>query len=285
MRINNIFPLVIIFLLLIGCSKSVGRTGQVNFKQGISELSLSFLENAPPENIYPDSEFSIVVKLENQAAYGLTEGSLKMVGLDEKYFFVTPTEQSLRVLEGRSLANPDGDKEFVEFSGRSGGLFQNAEKYTGNFFMKVDYNSEMEFSDTVCINANVYDVYDSGCKVEQFKSYSGQGAPLAITKMEEIVGYGGSSPTEFRFTLKNRGNGKVGNVIVRSAFIGGKELPCQFKGVEGIGTSISFKEDKQEATLVCKKLMSQQGSYETAMSLKFVYDYSIKQKHTLTLVR
>ena len=71
---------------------------------------------------------------------------------------------------GRSLTNPAGEKTFLEFEGTAGKPLQNAEKYLGQFSLNVNYDSSIEFADTICINPNLYEVYDSGCKVEDKKS-------------------------------------------------------------------------------------------------------------------
>ncbi|MBU1632346.1 MAG: hypothetical protein KJ580_04000, partial [Nanoarchaeota archaeon] len=177
--INKIIIISLIALVIstLGCkSSSVGdKAGQYNFKQGVAELKLSLLDNAPPEKIYPNSNFKIVVEVDNPSAYDITDGRINIVGIDEKYFQVYPFEQNINFLEGRNLANPSGDKTFIEFDGTAGQLFQNAEEYTANFFLMAKYRSKVEFVDTVCISPNFYDVYDSGCKVEGKKSYSGQG--------------------------------------------------------------------------------------------------------------
>ena len=65
----------------------------------------------------------------------------------------------------------------------------------------VDMN---ELSQTVCINSNLYGVTDAGCKVDFKKSLSGQGSPVAVTHMEEVIHPGTIPQVEFRFKIENR---------------------------------------------------------------------------------
>ena len=82
--------LVIVILFLAGCGSEEESLVQYNFKQGYNGLSLKFFDNAPPEYIYPFSEFKIIVELENLGAYDITDGQIAILGLEEKYFIIYP---------------------------------------------------------------------------------------------------------------------------------------------------------------------------------------------------
>lgn len=288
MKALRFMTLTVMVFFLLGCGTPTGeKASQYNFKQGISELKIKFLDNAPPEKIYPNSNFKMVVKLDNQAAYPVNNGMLRIVGVDDKFFMIGPLEQTFDNLQGRSLLSPAGDKKFLEFDGRSGRLFQNAERYRGDYFLKAKYSSTMEFSDTVCINPKLYHAYDSGCKVDDKKSYSGQGAPLAVTGIEEIIyPLGTGAKAEFRIQLKNRGRGEVDFIRLKSAKLGGKDFQlCEFQGpVIDIHKAL-LKKDRQEALLICGSVLRDQSSYTTTLTLDFSYDYELKEQHSLNLVR
>lgn len=277
------FLILLAFLvfLLAGCEK--GETEMsYNFKQGIAEASFKLMKNAPPEKIYPDSNFMLVVEVDNPAAYDVNDGKISIVGLDDKYFNVYPLTQNFGLLAGRSFLNPSGEKKMIEFDGYSGELFQNAREYTGPFFLQGTYHSTMEFADTVCLNPNRYQVYDGGCQVEERKTYAGQGAPLAVTEIEEIISPG--SEVEFRVQLKNKGRGKVTSVRLTSASLGGKELPCEFPDSLD-KKEITMKRDEQEVRLVCRSFLRSFNSYVTSLALGFSYDYEFRQEHRLKIVR
>ena len=160
-----VFVLILFLLLLIsGCGGTPATTMSYNFKQGISEVNVKLMENAPPKQIYPFSHFKLIVDLDNQAAYDVTNGKVNIIGLDTKYFVLDSISQDFGALQGRSLQNPLGEQKFLTFDGDAKGLFENAEQYTGNYFLNVDYDSVFEFTDTMCLNPSVYDIYDSGCK-------------------------------------------------------------------------------------------------------------------------
>lgn len=270
-------------LLLSGCAGSDEKALQYNFKQGITELDISFLENAPPREIYPESEFKFVVQLDNQAAYDATDGVVKIIGLDERYFQVVPLEEGFDQIMGRSLTTPAGERHFLELRGYAGRLLEGAAYYDGHFFLITKYNSKVEFTDTVCINPNLYEVYDAGCTQESQKSYRGQGAPLAVTKVETIITPGGGSAVEYRFHLRNSGQGAIRFINLQGAKLGGEQLFCKFQGKQGDERHVELDAEKQETVLICKKPLRDVNSYTTTLHLDLSYDYEVRQEHTLTL--
>jgi len=283
---KKIFCLVLLAMasfVLAGCGAGGPQDISYNFKQGIKEVTFSFLENAPPKQVYPSSNFKMIAAVDNQAAYDVTNGVVKIVGLDARYFYVTPEEQEFGPLLGKSILSPAGDKVFLEFDGFSQALFENAEEYVGNFLLKAAYRSTMYFADTVCINPTLYDVYSAGCKVQASKAYSGQGAPVAVTKLEEVVSP--DAAVEFRIFLRNSGRGKVSTLTLNNARLGGKELECEFQRAVENKKSLILNQKMQEAALICKTLLDSQNSYETTLSLGFSYKYEVEQRHSLRLVK
>ena len=224
----------------------------------------------------------MVVEAHNNAAYDIRDGTINVIGLDDTYFSVTPQEVFLQPLEGKNLLNPEGGRQFVEFYGNAFSLFENADEYEGNYFLKARYRSTMDFSDTVCVSSQPYQVYDQGCTIEAQKSYSGQGAPLAITAMDEVVLP--NEGVEFRFTLSGKGEGIVEDVRVVHAQLGGEELGCAFQGTTG-GREVRFTSDEPEQVLICRKQVFAQSSYSTTLSVSFDYTYSWERQEKLHLVR
>ncbi len=277
-----IIALASVLLLLTGCGQKNDSTLGVNFKQGVQEIEFRLIENAPPEKIYPLSSFSMIIDAKNMLGYEAT-GTIKLVGLVEKYFQTARTEESFQ-LEGRTPINPKGGQEFFEFSVQAQDLGQGAVEYRNNYFLLAEYRSTMEFADTICINPRFYDVYSGGCTVENRKTYNGQGSPLAITELEEII-----TPlekVEFRLLLKNRGKGKVKSVSMGNARLGNEEIACVFKGGVGIvEQSVTFTPDKQEAAIVCSASLPSSDAYVTTISIPFEFDYEVSQRHTLKMVR
>ncbi|MBT4804861.1 hypothetical protein HON71_01685 [Candidatus Woesearchaeota archaeon] len=292
MKLIKFLVIIVLFMFLLGCGSSSGpKQGIQNFKQGYGSLDVRFLDNSPPEKIYQGSKFKMIVELDNQAAYDLEGGQIKIMGVDEKFFLMSsPLTNDFSVLMGKSLVSPSGEKIFVEFDATAlNELFENAERFQNPFFVKVSFDSVFEFTDTVCINPNLYEVYDSGCKVQPKKSYSGQGAPVAVTELESVI-YPSSAgtETEFRILVKNRGSGKANLVVLEGGKLGNQELKdCHFQNSvkDSQGKKVLFYKKKQEDLLICKLFLRDQVSYETTLSLDFSYNYEISKKHQLNMYK
>lgn len=282
-----VFGLVLVFLLVAGCNAGPGnKAGLYNFKQGISEVNFKFVENAPPEKLYQHSSFRMIVEVDNQAAYDVQSGRVTLVGLDETYFHLDQVEQGFGPLLGRSLTSPDGDKIFLEFTGMAKGLFPGSEVYYGPFFLKASYESTMEFGDSICLNSNLYAVYDAGCTTEASKSYGGQGAPLAVTNVETVFAPAGNGAgVEFRVKIANEGRGKVERAALQRAQLGGEELLCEFTDTPLDKKTAYFKEEKQETVLLCRSFVRDRRSYMTTLNLVFSYTYEVQEQHRLMLVK
>ena len=283
----TVIVLLVMVLLLLGCGSSVPlKKTSYNFQTEVSELKVKLLSNAPPEKIYPYSSFRMIMDLSNEAAYPITNGKIEIVGLDEKYFKLDRNRETFSSLEGRTALTPLGGQERIEFIGAAGQLFSNSEQYVGNYFLEISYNSKLDFVDTVCLNSNAYDTFDAGCKSNNKKSYAGQGAPLAVASMEEIIypDTGNGGEVEFRLQIKNKGQGKVQNVTLVNSQLGGNKLVCSFSG-KNEEKSLSFSDKQQEGTLICKGTIREGTSYSTTLYLGFVYQYRWEQKQKLNLVK
>src|SRR3989344_4382341 len=217
---------MLVLLLLTGCTLFGNKNpSDADFKVGVSELQVNTLESTPPKTVYPNTNFKMIVTLDNQAAYEAINRMITIVGLDPYYLVITPTEVQLDLLEGRTVLSPSGAKDFKEFDGQVRKV-GDSPSYDANFFIKTSYLSTVEYGETVCLNPSAYNIYDGGCTIKGKISYRGQGAPLAVASMEEIVSPSLSSngQVEFRFILKNKGQGTVTFVNLQKAKLGSQDL-------------------------------------------------------------
>lgn len=279
-----ILVLLLALLFLTACKSTSTLT--TNFKQGYGGLAWTILEGAPPDELYQRSDFKIVLKLENQGAYDITEGKIMVLGFDDKYIFIEQPEKNLEPLEGRNPFNPAGEIQFLEFSARSQPLLPGSEIYTAPYFVRAEYQYKTEFTPTVCLNPRLYEVYDAGCKVEPSQSFSGQGSPLAVTHLEEITIPGNPPQVEFRLTLQNKGRGQIKKIDLGSARLGNEPIYCEFRGAPTYNTaSLTLTKEQKEISLSCKKTLKNQNSYATTLLVEFSFDYALEEEKSLVIKR
>lgn len=279
--------LIITILLLVGCSGETStNVSEQNYKQGYTEPTISLLKNAPPDKIFPQSNFVMIANVDNQAAYDITNTKLKILGIDGQYFRTDRDEEIIGTMQGRSVFNPQGDKKYVEFNGFAGQLFQNSNSYTGNIFLVLSYSSKVEFSHTVCINPKLYEVHSTNCQTQDTASFSGQGAPVGVSSIKQIVApMGGRSSIEFRITIQNSGSGEAKKINLGEIKLGGTKMDCQFKGQSLAIKSINLKKNEKQTTIICKKTLDDQNAYTTTLTMDLTYDYEKKYQHQLRMVK
>ncbi len=281
---------IILALLLSSCgSQNSSNLLTKNYKTGYNGLTITTLENYPPTTVYPSSNFGMVIKLDNQGAYQLSNGKVEIVGFDNKYMILDQYLQEIRslsgnnYLEGKSHTNPKGEFSYLEFKATSKKLFNGSQMYHAPYFIKAEYDYQNELTHTVCINPNLYAVNDAGCKVTFQKSFSGQGSPVAITDMEEVIHPGSIPQAEFRFKIKNNGRGKVKKINLKTAKLGKDNLICEFRNNPGKNKKeITFK-NKQETTLICKKAISSGKSYYTTLYIDFSFHYNLEEQKRIMI--
>jgi hypothetical protein len=278
--------LIVFFLFfLVSCGSKLDGSISKNFKQGLGEVSVSLMENNPPKTIYPNSNFKLILNIESSVAYDVESGSVRVVGFDEDYFEIYPLEESFEKLIAKGPYNPDGSKVLIELDGESKNLFQNSVKYNADYFIEINYKSSLKFSETVCVNTNLYRSIGSGCEVNSKQSYSGQGASFAIINLEEIISPGIDPRVEFRFKLKNIGSGNLISVNLNNANLGKEKLDCRFQDFSSDKKQFIFTSKKQETTLICMRSLNENDAYSTTLLLDFDYSYKSNNKHRLTMVK
>ena len=283
---KRVFLILLIVLFVVGCQNTPFQRDSkgVDYRTGVSEVEVEFVKNVPPYEVYENSQFQIVPRIVNKAAYPIENGVVTLVGFDRRYFEVFPLTEEFGYLEGRSELNPVGGIWITDppFDGIAGELTKR-NSYRVGFLARVDYSSFVEYAETVCINSDLYNVHDAGCTVDVEKTYSGQGAPVAITEMEQIItpGFG----VEFRFNVRNRGDGRIKRLVFGSAALGGREISCVFKDGEEQGRSIELDLDETEATLVCNTFVRSFQSYETTLTMSLAYDYAIEEERGITIIK
>ncbi|MFC1801682.1 lipoprotein [Nanoarchaeota archaeon] len=282
MTMKKILILFLLVLFLTSCNIIGGKKDNgliaTNFKTGTDGLEVEIVEGVPPDEIYEGNSFGIGLKIHNKGAYDVNNGQIRIAGFNEEYTTLDRWQSELGLLEGKSITAPDGDYYIEEFQGDNKNIPEGASEYIEKFFIYVDYDYETEANTDICINPNFYDIKSSleSCEPTKTVSFSGQGAPVAITKVEQVVSpeSGNQVKLQFKLTIKNKGSGKVlGPIIVDEVKIANRRLQCSPREIDL----------EKDDTVVCSGTQSLQGAYITPFSAKLYYTYQTKTSNKLTI--
>ncbi len=294
MRELNLFSFgkVLVLLCLLGFLLSACSSGgsgsaegvfETDFKQGYDGIIISLVEGSPNDVVTENSEWKIEADIHNAGAYTARNLVVTFAGLLEQYAEIDARErvQNIVSLEGRMLGAEDaaGEKERVEASMEVKELDAGRPEKDMSFHVVVDYDYSNEFLDTFCVNPSTHAVHDGGCKVPSEPSRyvgakGGQGSPLAVVEVEEIINAGASTPlVEFKVSIENEGKGVAGDILLLEARLGHDDLDCAFKG--GTANTFTFEKTEQEVLLICSKVID--VAYSVPSTLYINYDFSYQE--------
>jgi hypothetical protein len=287
----KIVLVAVIILFLAGCSsgRDINTPIAYNFKQGHQGVEVSILPQYPPEQIIEGGSFTIGLEIANRGAYDTMQGEVSIIGLNPVFNPLEKDFEVLRPLLGRGLTSPDGDFYVEEFQGTNEFIPPGATEYRAKFLVLAEYDYQTVLNADVCINPAVLKIeaQKDNCQVQERMSFGGQGAPLAITSVEEIVStrdtqvYG-----QFTLTIENQGDGEViSPVRVDEVKVGNRRLQCTTGNPshrDEIPAEV-IKENK--GVIVCTLLEPLRGAYTTTLSAVLTYTYRTSETGEFTIRR
>lgn len=323
-----VFLLLFLLILISGCSKGKKTTtkdlGEV--RAGTEGIVVNFLPNAPPSIIHveqsADNGFDVVLEVRNKGAYPQADevsevqnnfGKVYLSGYDTKIITFESKDSNSNdlnaiALEGKSTINPNGGQDIMSLAGRIDANSLNVEKYETTLLATACYRYGTILGYAVCIDPNPYSTVNEKkvCHVQDI-SLSNQGAPIAVTKIDEEAF---ATKTQFKIAIKNVGSGNVigifafnkcdpfGNmeredidkVFVDEVSIGSYALECSpfvYGGVKG--TTGYIRLINNEGYLICELPKSEYGqtstAYTTPLKIRLSYAYRNSVERKLQIIK
>ena len=273
--------LVILLVLIAGCQdegegQPVG--GGRSFVGGNSGLSMDFIENSPPREIFDGNQFpfQVLVLYENVGESNIPEGKARFTlsGIYHEDFGVKKEalEQFNTVYISGVQKDPDGNKirggvhqqKFPVGSGE----FSFRQVITGNQEFPLRLDACYEYStlaiSSICIRENIAQPGAGVCRITGTRDVSNSGAPVRVTSVKE--GVGGSNTVLINFRVEKSGNGEIylpGIYIPRGT--GGPDCPSDYNKRNRVHVTVSTGDpvndtDPLNANLICTGLVTDKDS-------------------------
>ena len=203
--------LIILILLIIGCSNTRTNEPRENWRTGTQGLQVTMLPNLPPARLYDDQPVEVVLDLANKGAteVGSSSDRIYLSGFDQNIITGIPTNgQIIPLIEGKTEFGPGGVGT-LSFKGTIRALgFRNVDKYTPRLLVTTCYGYETVGSDNVCVDPDPYTSArtEKVCTPSSVSMGGSQGAPVSIGPVQVEA-----SPGRTRFTISvtNVGGGDV----------------------------------------------------------------------------
>lgn len=286
------FIIISIALLLLGCQSTGKKPQEVpDFRSGTSGLEMAFLKNAPPKQAFEQSSFPVLVRVKNQGTFSIpqTQGMLSL-GVERDYTKSVLVEQGGRVssendnealfyLPGKSLINTKGEEEIISFTVTPSKIDPQSETHKSLLTATLCYPYRTDLLTSVCVDPDPYSIKPGKkpCTAQDLTFASGQGAPVAITKVEVQMlpqEEGRSLTSQFLIYMENKGKGEVirpgahqnicrgssrsmalkdFNVLNIDAKLSGKKMKCSLRTDAASPESSSSSENPGYVKLTSKK--------------------------------
>lgn len=237
-RINKkILLLFLASIFLIGCSATTSNnSNQAVTFTGTDGITAEFAANAPAKTVFENSYFPILIRIRNLGAYSIPKDPADMQGLitigrEKDYVPILEIEENGRLakgsgpndnemiffVDGRSQINPNGDELVASLKAKTSKLDPQSERRISTITANLCYPYKTILSTTVCIDPDIEGLRPGKkvCKVADQPFASGQGAPLAITKIESSMLPDTDNNVikpQFLIYIENRGRGNPVNL-------------------------------------------------------------------------
>ncbi len=223
-------------IFLAGCGSISSGSGGDDLSEdtttGIEGIELSFLEGAPPKEVYGGANFDVFVDVHNKGVNSIERGTIRMSGLSPR-FRIDPGAQEIGEILGRAIY-PGGEFKTMEWTvDMLGSTTRRDISETLN--AQVCYEGSVISEVEVCVRPRPGSpgLIEGGCNIGKKSISGGQGGPIAITSLTEQIVKQSSGDNELVFFIDIKDVGG-GNVVDKD----GSFDKCLFSA-----------RDKQEATV------------------------------------
>jgi hypothetical protein len=194
-----IFVLILSSLFIASCSGN-NPVGPVNIYTGTQGVTVQFTKNNPPLEIYESSEMLILAEIWNKGAFTpdkkmYDEPIMISINVDDVYLEILgkPTDSIFAkdeymslYLSGKSTVWPIGEKTIIPIvSLKANKILGTRETPTTRIEISACYQYKTYFAESICIDSDLYGLEKTPiCKNKNTYTYSGQGAPVIVNKMD-----------------------------------------------------------------------------------------------------
>lgn len=213
---KKIIILCIIALFLTSCQYSgILKKEQIKIPavhEGTQGVTLEFLQNAPPPEIYEDRLFQIMIQVRNAGATDIRGGMLVLSVAEQQISMETGKDQRYD-LEGKSVYNPEGSREIKEYLAKTRLIMPSIKSQTTPITASTCYPYQTKATALACIDTDLAGIVKTKpCRTSKITLSGGQGAPIAVTSVEPKM-----TPhqdpekiiPEFHIKIRNLGKGQA----------------------------------------------------------------------------
>lgn len=302
---NKKIFLLLLITILSGCTllptiPTKGGTTIPETRTGTQGVEITFMNNAPPNEVFENQLFEIYFGIENKGATDIING-VYVLGVSDD-FEVPDASYGSVSLKGKSLQYPFGESQFFVVKTRARELAAQLQRLQSTISVDVCYPYKTPVSSSVCINPE-FGVVTKPVTVctPTTQSLGSQGAPIAVTQIEAPLILPHENPMFIKpqiiVHVKNVGKGlvvakeKVRDACTQRGVKEGYDLVRMTGTLSDLPLDCSPQNvqlSAQDTTVVCTLnagLEKSRGSHLAVLNLNVDYGYITKKSRPITIKR
>lgn len=301
---------IVIIMLISGCAKSSSRGSNpitdADVRKGFDGLDMEFVKNAPPDKLFEETTFPISIKLSNKGAYSIKNGFVA-VNFDRSYMDFEGPAKELMPFEvaGKSVFDLKGSDEYITFNGQTKKVGVQSEKQLSTMIARACHEYQTILGASICVDTDIFgnSLRKKSCEAKDLEFANGQGAPVAITKIEvRMLPEQSSNKVKPHLILhiENKGKGQVitqskvqeactktplkledFNRIMIRASLSGSQLNCD-TGLQSGEARLREKKDTVRCTLE-EGIDRTQDAFMAPLRIEMDYGYTSAISKDITI--
>jgi hypothetical protein len=281
-----LITIILIAIILSSCSGNNNNgIDETELKIGTTGLQI----NVPDKNILEvieENNAYLNFQIHNQGAYNIEEGIL-VPSYEKDYLEIESWEMPSSFknseniitydIEGKSKYMKKGEIQIASIVLKARNIDDTLNKIESSIILNSCYKYSTILSKTICIDTDPYNqnVVKKVCQVSDISTTSGQGAPVAITKVEQKVIPGNSVDSvrvQFTIHAKNVDNGIILNDNNYKQVCTGEKYTKEDYNIIKI-KSLKFSDYEYPSEIKCSfdTLKETEGDYYTVCTLNEEY--------------
>ena len=296
MKKLTLLTVLVTIVLLAGCKggDTGGGTG-TPFIGGTQGLSVEFVPDAPPQEVFDggDFPFDVVIKVQNQGEYPLPAANalISISGIlpqefeqSESALSKQPPEELLPMRRDADGNTIESNPVFVEFLGfnHQSNIVGNAQTFPIRATACYTYGTLV--NTLLCSRKNILSPAADGlCDVDATKTVYNSGAPIQVTSLREEPR--SANKIGFTFSIQHSGNGKIyerGSVCNDERPFRNRIFVDVQTGIPGVScTGLAQGGDasgyvtlfSSEKIITCTQQLQTQSDFEFPIVVELTYDY------------
>ena len=281
---------------IIGCNGNNDTDDDIKIYTGFEGLELNFIEKRPPGILETNSNSDLVLEIKNLGVFPRREkeealiGKIYFDGFNEKIININPGEKQIKSeLYGKTKIRTEGNIYRESFKIQTSEMKSEIQ----NIVAHACYQYKTIATPTICIKGINSPEEDEICNDELQTFQGGQGAPVAVMRVEQETG---KDYIYFEIYVENKGEGVVflenaidscPNSLKEYKNANMLEIKTDISGLEWGGcTPEIIRLDEERGSTVCKfKRLDSDSSYPAQLEINLKYGYYDFEKKEIKIVK